>query len=215
MSQFYLLSPVRYLGDGSESDSEASKTIKSHPLIISSGHSALIDAAKDKTDLEKREQFSLALNEFKSREKYRKGHVAFIRGAMQKIDEFGLEKDLITYNRIIDIFPRGRFAPRRMLDAIWPRSTPQLELCLELLTKMEENGIRPSPETVEIIEAIFGRSSLPLKKCIRIMYLFDMYRDIDPYEVRVKLPSDPVQVSRLALFRITGKDGQLMEIQAR
>lgn len=178
------------------------------------GLNSLFDSFKHKSNAEKKEQFAMALNEFVVREKYRKGHVQFIRIAMQRMDEFGLQKDLETYNRIIDVFPRGRFAPTRMLDAIWPRSTPQLELCLDLLTKMEVNGVRPSIDTYDIVKAVFGRS-LPLEKCVRIMYLFDKYRDMDPYEIRAELPTNPVELSRLALFRIAGKDGQLSEIEAR
>ena len=181
-------------------------------LVQFGGYNKLIDSAKKRTEIEKQEQFALALNDFIKREKYHKGHVAFIRIAMQRMDEFGLENDLITYNRIIDIFPRGRFAPKRMLDAIWARPTPQLELCLDVLTKMEENGVRPSIETYDIVKAVFGRS-LPLEKCIRIMYLFDKYKDMDPYEVRSELPTNPTDLSRLALFRMTGEDSELIELQ--
>ncbi len=178
------------------------------------GYNSLIDTFKQKGGVKKREQFAMALNEFVVREKYRKGHVQFIRIAMQRMDEFGLQKDLETYNRIIDIFPRGRFAPTRLLDAVWARPLPQLELCLDVLTKMEVNGVRPSMETYEIVKAVFGKS-LPLEKCVRIMYLFDKYRDMDPYEIHSELPTNPVELSRLALFRIAGMDGQLMEIEAR
>lgn len=181
-------------------------------LVQFGGHNKLIDSAKQRTGIEKQDQFALALNDFIKREKYRKGHVAFIRIAMQRMDEFDLENDLITYNRIIDIFPRGRFAPKRMLDALWARPTPQLELCLDVLTKMEENGVRPSIDTYDIVKAVFGRS-LPLEKCIRIMYLFDKYKDIDPYEVCSELPTNPTDLSRLALFRMTGEDAALMELQ--
>lgn len=178
------------------------------------GYNTLIDVTKQRTGMDKQEQFAVALDEFIRREKYRKGHVAFIRIAMQRMVEFDLDKDLPTYNRLIDVFPRGRFAPTRMIDAFWPRSTPQLELCLELLTKMEEQGVRPSDETRAIVKAVFGWGSLPLEKCDRIMTLFDKYRDMDPYEVRMELPASLTELSRLALFRMSGKDGELMEIQA-
>lgn len=179
------------------------------------GYNALIDVAKQRTGTEKQEQFAFALNEFIRREKYRKGHVAFIRVAMQRMEEFNLEKDLVTYNRLIDIFPRGRFAPTRMIDAFWPRSTAQLELCLEILTKMEENGIIPNKETQDIVKAVFGSKSLAMHKLTRIVHFFNKYKDIDPYEVCTELPSCPTEVSRLALFRMSGKDAELMEIEAR
>lgn len=191
------------------------ETREKNTTIQLGGYNTLIDLAKQRTGLEKQEQFVIALEEFIRREKYRKGHVAFIRIAMQRMEEFKLEKDLVTYNRLIDVFPRGRFAPRRMIDAFWPRATPQLELCLELLTKMEENGIRPSDETHEIVKAVFGWGSLPLQKCARIMKLFDKYRDMDPYEVRTELPASLTEMSRLALFRMSGKEALLMDVQAR
>ena len=62
---------------------------------------------------------------------------------MRKMDDFGLDEDLETNNKILNVFPRGRFAPISMLDSFWPKSTPQMELCMEVLTKMEEKGVRP------------------------------------------------------------------------
>lgn len=204
-------------GDLSEKSETEQPSDKKAPKIQSfqfSGYSGLIDLAKQKPGMKKSEQFALALNEFTAREKYRKGHVPFIRVAMQRMDEFELEKDLATYNKILDIYPKGKFKPRKWIDAFWPRPTPQLELCLEILTKMEENGVSPSKDTYHIIKAVFGRT-LPLDKCVRLIHLFSKYQDIDPYELRGKLPTDSVELSRLALFRITGGETQLMEIKAR
>lgn len=78
---------------------------------------------------------------------------------------------------------------------------------------MEEHGVRPSIETYDIVRAVFGKT-MALEKCVRIMYLFDKYRDIDPYEIRAELPTNAVELSRLALFRMSGEDAQLTEIQA-
>ena len=179
---------------------------------IKSQFNALIDAAKDEhKHLTSRDQFSLAIDKFLVREKYRKGHVAFIRLAMQRLDEFGLEKDLATYNKLLRVFPEGRFKPRRMLDALWPRSVPQMELALDLLTKMEDNGVNPSMETYHIVKEVFGGMSFPFQKCVRMMYLFDKYENADPYKIRGELPTNPVELARLTLKRIAGKDGQITE----
>jgi hypothetical protein len=185
------------------------------PPVQQGNYNSLLDIAKQKTDMENKEQFSMVLEEFIRREKNRRGHVALIRVAMQRMEEFNLEKDLDSYNRLIDVFPRGKFAPRRMIDAFWPRSTPQLELCLEILTKMEENAVIPTDETYTIVEAVFGTHSLPLQKLVRIVELFKMYEDMDPYEIRSELPASPAELSRLTLFRMCGEDSELMEIQAR
>ncbi len=193
------------------------KSARAQPVTLSNtnNYNALLDSAKNKDNLDKYEQFTSVLKEFYTRDKSRRGHLAFIRTAVQRMDDFGLEKDLMTYNKILDIFPRGRFRSKRLLDAIWPVPHPQLELCLEILTKMEEQGVRPSAKTYDTVKAVFGRPSLPLDKCIRIMFLFDRFADIDPYEIRSELPEDPLEISRLALFRMAGEDCQLMEIQAR
>ena len=211
---------VAALQESQESDLNRSTEVKQNTTertvkpsipqsLVKSQYNALIDSAKLNTSMGNCEQFSLALNEFLSREKYRKGHVGFIRLAMVRMDEFGLEKDLTTYNKILDIFPKGRFAPRRMLDAFWPRSLPQLELALELLTKMEDHGLKPNFVTYDIIRDVFGKSSFPMEKCIRMMYLFDKYKDIDPYKIEGEMPTDEFELSKLTLNRITGKEGEI------
>ena len=173
---------------------------------------ALIDSAKnDHQHLTSRDQFSLAVDQYLKREKYRRGHVGFIHLALQRMDEFGLQNDLTTYNKLLDVFPKDRFKPRRMLDALWPRSLPQMELALELLTKMEENGVNPSLETYQIVKDVFGGMSFPIQKCIRLMYLFDKYENADPYRIKGELPTDPVELARLALKRIAGSNGQINE----
>ena len=153
---------------------------------------------KDRTGLDKGEQYSVALNEFLVKEKTRRSHVAFIGTARRKMDDFGLEEDLETYNNILDVFPRGRFPPIRMLDSFWPKATPQMELCLEVITKIKEKEVRPSLVTYDFIKAVFGQTG-PLEKCTNIMYFFDKYRYNDPYEIRAKLPTNPVELSRLSL----------------
>ena len=178
-----------------------------------SQYNALIDSARnDHQHLTSRDQFSLAVDEYLKREKkYRKGHVGFIRLALQRMDEFGLQNDLATYNKILDVFPKDRFKPRRMLDALWPRSLPQMELALELLTKMEENGVNPSLKTYQIVKDVFGGMSFPHQKCIRLMYLFDKYENADPYRIKGELPTDPVELARLTLKRIAGSSGHIIE----
>lgn len=157
----------------------------------------------------KKEQIFLAVDTFKKKEKYRKGHVEFVNLAIKRMEEYQLQKDVNVYNQIISIFPKGRFAPKRMLDSIWPRSLPQLELSLDILTKMEENGVRPNQETYNLLNEIFGKMSLPVEKCIRIAHLFDKYEYADPYKIYSGIPTSPVELSKLILQRITGGQGTI------
>lgn len=202
---------IKAYSTAEESELSQRKGLEQRGTAVQSTYNALIDSAKQKPALDNREQFALVLKEFMAREKYRKGHVSFIKLALHRMDEFGLEKDLLTYNRLLDIFPKGRFVARRMLDAIWPRSLPQMELALELLTKMEEHGIRPDYNTYMLLIETFGKVSLPVEKCRRIAYWFDKFENADPYKINGELPSDPLELSRLALSRITGEGGQLTE----
>ena len=171
---------------------------------------SLESTLSNKVRINQREQFSLAIDKFKKREKYSKGHMELIQVAMTQMEKLDLQKDIDVYNKIISIFPIGRFAPKRMLDAIWPRSIPQLELSLEILTKMEENGVRPNQETYNLLNHIFGKMSLPVQKCIRIAYLFDKYEYVDPYKVYVgSLPTEPVELSQFILKRLTSHRGNI------
>ena len=141
-----------------------------------------------------------------SREKYRKGHVTFINMALERMEEFRLQKDLLTYNRLLDVFPKGRYRPKRLLDALWPRPLPQIELALELLTRMEDNNVWPDAVTYSILVEVFGKRSLPVEKCDRMSYWYDCYKDADPYWIEGDLPEDCFELSRLALKRIVNND---------
>ena len=170
-----------------------------------------MDSAKTKSQLSNREQFSLVLNEFISREKYRKGHVTFINMALERMEEFELQKDLVSYNKLLEIFPEGRFRPKRLLDAVWPRPLPQIELALELLTVMEDNYVWPNATTHGILVKVFGKRSLPVEKCERMVYWYERYRDADPYWISGEVPTDPAELSRIALQRILNDGGNIIE----
>ena len=181
---------------------------KGTPAILSSAE--IIDQAKTLTHLHYQDQFKAACLEFMERDKHRRTHLKFITAALQKIDEFGLQKDLLTYNRILDLFPKGRFVNRTFFDAVWPRPTPQMELALNILEKMELEGIRPDDTTYTILLETFGKASFPLQKCQRMGYWFDRYKNVDPYKLPSPLPSDPVELCKIALRRMD-KDGSILQ----
>lgn len=199
--------------DDSDTGRDLASNKRGSPVTTTtdSTYGALMDSAKAKPQVSNREQFALVLKEFVAREKYRRGHVAFINMAMKRMEEFGLEKDLLTYNRLLDIFPKGRFHPKRLLDAFWPRPLPQTELALELLTRMEDNGVWPDHATYSVLVEVFGKHSLPVEKCERMFYWFHRYKEADPYWIEGDLPEDQVELSRLTLRRILGDKGNISE----
>ena len=183
----------------------------------SSTYKSLMDSAKAQSELSNREQFGLVLKEFMSREKYRRGHVSFINMALERMPEFQLEQDLLTYNRLLDVFPKGRYKPKRLLDALWPRPLPQTELALELLTRMEDYNVWPDEITYSLLVEVFGRHSLPVEKCERMAYWYQRFKDADPYWIEGEVPTEPLELSRLALKRITDNNNiveyQVPELQ--
>lgn len=189
-------------------------TIESATASTSS-YNALMTLAKKRPQLSSREQFSLVLKEFMAREKHRRGHVTFINMAMERMEEFGLEKDLLTYNRLLDILPKNRYHPKRLLDVIWPRPLPQVELALELLTRMEDNYVWPDGATYSLLVQIFGKHGLPVQKCERMIYWSERYKDADPYWIEGELPKDRVKLSKLALKRIVSNEGHMVEHKVR
>ena len=188
-------------------------SVYSQQLVVQpSPYSHLIDKAKENQTFAQREQFALALKGYLSLEKYRRGHMKFIKEGLIRMDEFNLQRDILTYNRLIDIFPKGKFNNKTMFDAFWPKPHPQIDLALEILQKMEDYGIRPDYNTYMLLCEIFGRVSYPVQKCLRIAVWFDKFENIDPYRIVGDMPTEPLVLSKMALERISGNGCQLWEV---
>ena len=94
-----------------------------------SRYNAMIDKAKERTDYSSnQERFSAAIDDYHRKERLRLGHMEFIKLALMRLEEFGLQKDLLSYTRLIDVFPRGKFNPKNIFDAFWPKNYPQIDL---------------------------------------------------------------------------------------
>ena len=150
--------------------------------------------------------FCEVLEKFKARDRTRRGHMEFLKTALNYMDVFGLEKDLEVYNRLLDVFPRGRFENKTLFDAIWAKQHPQVFLALDILTKMEENVVKPSQETHDICYEVFGRASQPVQKCRRIAYWFTKLDEMFPHPLPVELPDNEIALSTIAMERMA-KEG--------
>jgi signaling intermediate in Toll pathway protein len=149
------------------------------------------------------ENFIEVLETFNKNNRPRRGHMDLLRTSMEFMDRFGLEGDLEAYNALFNVFPRERFKNRTLFDAIWPKRHPQVDLALEILTKMEENVVKPSLETYDLCEEIFGKASQPVQKCRRLAYWFTKLEEMFPHPLPKVLPEDEVELSKLALARMT------------
>ncbi|XP_028988962.1 evolutionarily conserved signaling intermediate in Toll pathway, mitochondrial [Betta splendens] len=132
----------------------------------------------------------------------RRGHVEFIYAALKKMPEFGVEKDITVYNKLLDVFPKEIFVPRNFIQRMFNHYPRQQECGVQLLEQMENYGIMPNIETKVLLVQIFGKKSHPIRKYERMMYWFPKFKNLNPFPVPQQLPEDPVDLARLSLTRI-------------
>lgn len=158
-----------------------------------------------------KENFFGVIENFISKDRHRRGHMEFLKAAMNYMEEFDLVKDVETYNKMLNVFPRNRFENRSLFDAIWAKGHPQVELALDILTLMEDNWICPDINTYNILEEIFGHASQPLQKCKRLVFWYHKMEEMFPNPYPKVLPESDTELSKLALVRMT-KDEQIITI---
>ncbi|KAM9401448.1 evolutionarily conserved signaling intermediate in Toll pathway, mitochondrial-like [Salvelinus alpinus] len=146
--------------------------------------------------------FNRVVDVFSKRDIRRRGHVEFIYAALKKMPEFGVERDLTVYNKLLDVFPKEVFVPRNFIQRMFNHYPRQQECGVQLLEQMENYGIMPNVESKVLIVQIFGDKSHPMRKYQRIMYWFPKFKHANPFPVPLQLPEDPVDLARLSLNRI-------------
>ncbi|XP_035531500.1 evolutionarily conserved signaling intermediate in Toll pathway, mitochondrial [Morone saxatilis] len=146
--------------------------------------------------------FIKVVNVFLKRDVRRRGHVEFIYAALKKMPEFGVERDLEVYNKLLDVFPKEVFVPVNFVQRMFNHYPRQQECGVQILEQMENYGIMPNIETKVLLVQIFGLKGHPMRKYQRIMYWFPKFKHINPFPIPQQLPEDPVDLARLSLTRI-------------
>ncbi|KAM3842326.1 evolutionarily conserved signaling intermediate in Toll pathway, mitochondrial [Diretmus argenteus] len=146
--------------------------------------------------------FTRAVDVFIKRDIRRRGHVEFIYAALKKMPEFGVERDLAVYNKLLDVFPKEVFVPRNFIQRMFNHYPRQQECGVQILEQMENYGIMPNVETKVLLVQVFGEKSHPMRKYQRLMYWFPRFKHTNPFPVPQQLPEDPVDLARLSLTRI-------------
>uniref|UniRef100_A0A1A7Y159 Evolutionarily conserved signaling intermediate in Toll pathway, mitochondrial n=1 Tax=Iconisemion striatum TaxID=60296 RepID=A0A1A7Y159_9TELE len=146
--------------------------------------------------------FNKVIEVFIKQDIRRRGHVEFIYAALRKMPEFGVERDLNVYNKLLDVFPKEVFVPRNFVQRMFNHYPRQQECGVQLLEQMENYGILPNMETKVLLVQIFGEKSHPIRKYQRIMYWFPRFKHINPFPIPKVLPEDPVDLARFSLARI-------------
>ncbi|KAM6909488.1 evolutionarily conserved signaling intermediate in Toll pathway, mitochondrial [Xenentodon cancila] len=146
--------------------------------------------------------FNKVIDVFNKRDIRRRGHVEFIYAALKKMPEFGVERDLSVYNKLLDVFPKEVFVPRNFIQRMFNHYPRQQECGVQLLEQMENYGILPNIETKVLLVQIFGDKSHPVRKYQRLMYWFPKFKHVNPFPVPQQLPEDPIDLARFSLTRI-------------
>lgn len=84
--------------------------------------------------------FNRVVDIFIKRDVRRRGHVEFIYAALKKMPEFGVERDLVVYNKLLDVFPKEVFVPRNFIQRMFNHYPRQQECGVQLLEQMENYG---------------------------------------------------------------------------
>ncbi|XP_004632870.1 evolutionarily conserved signaling intermediate in Toll pathway, mitochondrial [Octodon degus] len=143
--------------------------------------------------------FALAVQSFAQHSVRKRGHVDFIYLALRKMPAYGVERDLASYNLLLDIFPKEVFRPRNIFQRIFIHYPRQQECGVAVLEQMENHGVMPNKETEFLLLQIFGRGSHPMLKYVRMRLWLTRFQNINPFPVPRELPQDAVELATLGL----------------
>ncbi|XP_054762818.2 evolutionarily conserved signaling intermediate in Toll pathway, mitochondrial-like [Lytechinus pictus] len=147
--------------------------------------------------------FKDVVTTFTELDKRRRGHIQFIETALRYMKAFGVEKDVDAYNKLLDVFPKGKYVAKNAYQSMF-NHYPEQQVCgIKVLQQMEDNGVLPNNDTKEILISVFGRKAHPIKKYQRLMYWFPKFRNINPFPLPQEMPSDPIKLSEIGLKRIS------------
>ncbi|XP_040270945.1 evolutionarily conserved signaling intermediate in Toll pathway, mitochondrial [Bufo bufo] len=146
--------------------------------------------------------FIQVLDLFCGRDVRRRGHVEMIEAALRWMPQFGVEKDLEVYNKLLDVFPKEVFVPQNFIQTMFLHYPRQQECAIRVLDQMEFYGVTPNRHTYFLLVQTFGKLSHPVKKYQRLLYWFPRFKHVNPHPVPLHLEADPVAMSKVCLERI-------------
>jgi len=153
-----------------------------------------------------KETFLAAINMYYTRDVQRRGHVEFIYSALNHMEEFGVHRDLEAYKNILDILPKGKMIPTNVFQAEFMHYPKQQQCAIDLLEKMEDNGVIPDPETETMIMNTFGKHGHPMKKLMRMSYWMPKFKNASPWALPQTIPNSNLEIGKLAVTRMCSID---------
>lgn len=155
-----------------------------------------------------RASFLSLIEHFEENSPNRRGHVEFIYASLKVMKEFGVEKDLEAYKKLLSVFPKDKMVPKTSFQIEFMHFPLQQNCAVRLLDQMDEYGVIPDDDIQMIIMERFGYRGLPMRKFARMNYWMPKFRYASPWLLPKPVPDDPHQLALLAIERITSVDLQ-------
>ena len=157
-------------------------------------------------DEKNRESFEGAIDIFTDKDTRRRGSVEFIYAAMRNMEAFGVHRDLGSYKKLLDVFPKGKMIPENRLQGDFFHYPKQQQCATTLLQKMEINKVIPDEEMGNILLNVFGKYATPYKRYCRMMYWMPKFKNLSPFPLPDDMPNDALELAKLAIKQITSVD---------
>jgi len=194
--KYFSVSSVSFCSPKSPHDDEDQKT----SALVTKKY---FEYSKDEKN---RESFEGAIDIFTDKDTRRRGSVEFIYAAMRNMEAFGVHKDLGSYKKLLDVFPKGKMIPENRLQGDFFHYPKQQECATSLLHKMERNKVIPDEELGDLLLNIFGKYATPYKRYCRMMYWMPKFKNLSPFPLPDEMPNDALELAKLAIKQITSVD---------
>ena len=122
------------------------------------------------------------------------------------MEKYGVHKDLGTYRKLMEVFPKGKMIPENRLQSDFFHYPKQQQCATFLLHKMELNKVIPDEEMGDIVLNVFGKYSTPYKRYCRMMYWMPKFKNLSPWPLPDELPDAALELAKLAIRQVTSVD---------
>lgn len=133
---------------------------------------------------------------------YRRGHVEFAYASLKRMKDFGCDKDLSSYKKILEVFPKFRMIPKNTWQAEMMHYPKQQQCAIDIMDEMERNAVIPDNNFGIMLSEVFGLKTHVFRKYQRMMYWMPKMKNLNPYPIPLQLPVDPTQLAVIALRRM-------------
>lgn len=153
-----------------------------------------------------KDNFSFAIELFREGDVHLRGHVEFIYVALKEMKRFGVHRDLESYKKILDVFPKGRMIQANMFQVEFMHYPKHQQCAVDVLEQMEHYGVIPDSETHQLLTNTFGQWSFPMRKVMRMSYWMPKFKHLSPWKLPEEMPDNALELAKLAVERMTSVD---------